>query len=168
MPAAHLERLLDELGERASAEIAQVSADGDSAASELLLAAKRRVAARREIALEACETEYARRRVAAAADASNAARRDLLRAQHALVALVIERARRILVERFEREADATPLKARIAELQSFAPGGVVSRANGLRLAANEGRIVIDDSIDTWLEGERAQIAIDLCRAVEAP
>src|SRR5690348_11100723 len=135
MPEAHLDRLLAELGERAGAEIAQVRADAESEASDLLLAANRRVAAKREAALIACDADRALRRAAVAANARTAARGDLLRAQHTLVGVVIDRARSIVVERLEQELESASISARIAELQSFAPDGVVTRADGLRLVA---------------------------------
>jgi vacuolar-type H+-ATPase subunit E/Vma4 len=166
MAEPHLERLLAELGERAGAEIAQVRADAESEASELLLAANRRIAAHRQDALTTCEADYARRRASAAGDARTAARGDLLRAQHALVDLVIGRARTMLAERLERERHSSSVDARVAELQSFVPNGVVTRRDGLQLVANDGKILIDDTIDAWLEGERARIAIEVCRVVE--
>lgn len=167
MSDSHFERLLAELGERAGAELEQARADAQTRADEILGAAEVRVAKRRDDALVVREAEYARRGAAAAADARHAARASLLRAQHALVAMVIERARAIVVERLEHDGDSPALAARIAELSSYATNGTVTRRDGLELVANEGRLVIDDSVGAWLAGERAQIAIDVCRAVEA-
>jgi len=167
MAEAHFEQLLAELGERASAELAQVQTDGERLSVQVLADADARVMQRRNEALAACESEYARRRAGAAADARHAARGNLLRAQHALVATVIARARAIVAERLGREGETPAIAARVSELSSYAAGGTVTRGDGLSLVANEGRIVIDDSIDAWLDGERAQIAIDVCRAVEA-
>jgi vacuolar-type H+-ATPase subunit E/Vma4 len=167
MAGAHFDRLLAGLGERAKAEIAQVRADAEEQATELRVAADRVVARRRADALAACEAEYMRRRAAAAADARHDARGTLLRAQHALVATVMSRARGMVVDRLARDGESPTVAARIAELESFASDGVVTSDDGLKLVANDGRLVIDDTVDAWLDGERAQIAIDVCRAVEA-
>ncbi|HEU4612656.1 MAG TPA: hypothetical protein VFS15_11290 [Kofleriaceae bacterium] len=40
-------------------------------------------------------------------------------------------------------------------------------SGGLRLTADGGHLSIDDTIDAWLEADRAAIAIAVCRAVES-
>jgi hypothetical protein len=40
------------------------------------------------------------------------------------------------------------------------------KENGITIIGTQGRLVVDDSVDAWLESEHAQIAIDVCRAVE--
>jgi vacuolar-type H+-ATPase subunit E/Vma4 len=162
----HLERLLVELGARASTELEQVRSDADGLAAQILSDADARVDARRDNALATCEADYARRRAAAAAGARHDSRAALLRAQHAFVETVIGRARAIVVERLDREGDTPAIAARVAELSSYAEDGTITRRDGLVLTTNRG-LVIDDSVDAWLDGEREQIAIDLCRAVEA-
>jgi hypothetical protein len=163
----HFERLLAELGARAGSELAQVQADADAEACKILSAADRRIARRRDEALAACDAEYARCRAVAAADARHAARADLLRAQHALVDRVIERARSAVAERLAETNGSRALDERVADLSSYAPlDAVVMKEKGITIIGTQGRLVVDDSVDAWLESERAQIAIDVCRAVE--
>jgi len=166
MSDEHLDRLLAELGARAGAELEQVRASAEAEASALLGAADERGAARLTAALAASDADYERRRAAAAAGARHDARGALLEAQHALVTRVLERARALVAAELAARPESPALTTRLAELSTYAVNAKVERRDGLVLVANEGRLVIEDTIDAWLDSERAQCAIDICQAVE--
>jgi hypothetical protein len=169
MADAHLERLLAELGERARTEIAQVEADAAVRAAAIRDEACTRAAAHTAEALSALEAELAHRRGTELAEARRRARGALLTAQHALVGRVLDRARALAIARLAAPESKCGLDRRAAVLGSYAVGAdaVIERLeSGLRLTADSGHLSVDDTVDAWLESDRAAIAIELCRAVE--
>jgi vacuolar-type H+-ATPase subunit E/Vma4 len=168
MTDAHLDRLLEELGARATAELNAVRDAAVANAADVLAAAAANVDARGAAALAACDAECERHRANALATTRREARAALLHAQHALVDRVIGRAKAIIVQRLAAESSSELLTKRSAALAAFAFGhaNVVRGAEGLRLEADDGRLTIDDTVDAWLARRRARIAIDVCRAVE--
>lgn len=170
MADAHLERLLAELGERARVEIAQVEADAVVRADAVRARCASAVDARRDGALAALEADLERRRMSALAEARRRGRGAVLRAQHALVDRVLERVRRRAADRLARPESECGVQRRSARLRSYAIGADASVervASGLRLTADGGHLSIDDTVDAWLDADRAAIAIDVCRAVES-
>ena len=62
------------------------------------------------------------------------------------------------------------LDRRAETLASYAPAGaatVTRAADGLRLESRETGLSIDDTIDAWITRERARVAIEVCRLMEA-
>lgn len=170
MADTHLERLLAELGARAQAEIAQVEADATARAQAVRAESTARREARRAEALAALDAEFAQRRHAAIADARRRARRVVLCAQHAMVERVLARIRLLAVERLSEPASECAIARRAALLRSYAvtSDAVIERLeSGIRLRADCGHLSIDDTVDAWLDADRATIAIDVCRSVEA-
>ncbi len=185
----HLDRLLAELGDRAQAELEQVRRDADAQAQAMSHAAEARAQIRTATALAECEAETMRRQANAIADARRAARGALLQAQHALVDRVCARARRRLAPRFADAANGDTMHRRLAELVTFAattdvearvPSGTAIDSTpqwrktespnappGFTLIGDGGHVIIEDTVDAWLNANRPQIAIDVCRAVEA-
>lgn len=169
MSDAHLERLLAELGERAQAEITQVAADAAARAQSVREGCQVRLESRRSSALAALDSEFARRRTSALAEARRRARGAVLREQHALVDRVLGRIRRLAVERLADPASACGVARRAEVLRSYAVGAdpATERVeSGMRLTADGGHLLIDDTVDAWLDADRAAIAIDVCRAME--
>ena len=171
MTDGHLERLLAELGERAHAEIAQVEADAAARADAIRARCASAIEARRAEALAAVEADMARRRTTTVAEARRRGRGAVLRAQHALVDRVLEKIRACAAERLAEPASACGIERRSTILRAYAVGAdsAIERGiDGLRMTADHGHLSIDDTVDAWLDADRAAIAIDVCRAVEAP
>ena len=169
MVDAHLERLLAELGDRAQSEIAQVRADATARAESIRAAGMAGAAARRAAALAAVDADFARRRVGALAEARRRARGAVLCAQHTLVDRVLARVRILAAARLAEPTSACGVARRSVLLRSYVVGSdaVIDRSeSGIRLTADGGHLTIDDTIDAWLEADRAAIAIDVCHAVE--
>ena len=169
MPDAHLERLLTELGARAGAEIAQVEADARARADAIRARCAAAVDARRAVAIATVDADLARRRTSALAEARRRGRGAVLRAQHALVDLVVERIRQQAARQFAQPESERGFSRRCAILRSYAvsaDASVERVASGLRLTADDGHLSIDDTVDAWLDADRAAIAIDVCHAVE--
>lgn len=169
MADGHLERLLVELDERARTEIAQVEADAAARATAIRDEACRRAAVREAGALSALDAEFAHRRGSELAEARRRARGTLLTAQHALVGRVLDRARSLAITRLATPESKRDLDRRAALLGSYAMGAdatIERLESGLRLTADSGHLSVDDTVDAWLESDRAAIAIELCRAVE--
>ena len=169
MADAHLERLLAELDERARTEIAQVEADAAARATAIREEACKRAAACKVEALSALDAEFARHRGSELAEARRRARGTLLTAQHALVERVLDRARTLAVARLATPESRCGLDRRATLLASYAIGAdaaIERLESGLRLTADFGHLAVNDTVDAWLESDRAAIAIELCRAVE--
>ena len=169
MADAHLERLLAELDERARTEIGQVEADAAARATAIRDEACKRAAARKAESLSALDAEFARHRGSELAEARRRARGTLLAAQHALVDRVLDRARALAVARLASSDSNCGLDRRATLLASYAIGAdptVERLESGLRLTADSGHLEVNDTVDAWLESDRAAIAIELCRAVE--
>ena len=169
MGDAHLERLLAELGDRAQSEIAQVRADAAARAESIRAAGVAGAAARCAEALAALDADVARRRIGALADARRRARGAVLRAQHALVDRVLAKVRVLAATRLAEPISECGIARRSALLRSYAVRSDVTvdrTASGIRLTADGGHLAIDDTIDAWLDADRAAIAIDVCHAVE--
>ena len=170
MADEHLERLLAELGERAQAEIAQVGTDAETRAQSIRIDAVARAAARKAAAVADLEAEFARRRTSELAEARRRARGGVLCAQHALVDRVLDRIRMLATERLAQPLSDCGIAARSALLRSYAvtaDASVERVESGIRLSADGGHLTIDDTVEAWLEADRAAIAIDVCRVVEA-
>lgn len=171
MADVHMQRLLDELEARARAEIEQVDADAHARADALRAAVAADGATKQANAFAACDAEFAKRRGAAIADARRDARLALLHAQHELVDRVLDRVQADLSARLA-EAGVAQFGARFDELRTFAASGNVeiaadARAGGFTLVADDGHLVIDDTVEAWLAANRAQLAIDICRDAES-
>lgn len=169
MADVHLERLLQELDERARTEIAQVEADAATRAEQIRAGGTARGEARKAEALAALETEFARQRNTAVADARRRARGAVLRAQHDLVDRVLAQIRVRAAERLADPASAFGIKRRSELLRAYAvseDASVESVESGIRVTADGGHLTIDDTVDAWLDADRAAIAIDVCHAVE--
>lgn len=169
MPDEHLERLLAELGERAKAEIAQVQTDAAARAESVRTGRAERANARRAEAVAALEAEFTHRRASSLAEARRRARGVVLCAQHRLVDRVLDKIRLRAAERLAEPASACGKERRAALLRSYAIGADASIEcveSGIRLTADGGHLSIDDTVDAWLEADRAAIAIDVCLAVE--
>ena len=166
---AHLERLLAELGERAQSEIAQVRTEAAARAGSIRAGCASRAEARRTEALAALDAEFSRRRMTVLAEARRRARGTVLRAQYALVDRVFREIRALATERLAQPSSDCGIQRRSALLRSYAAtsDAVIERTDsGVRLTADGGHLSIDDTVDAWLDADRAAIAIDVCRAVE--
>lgn len=169
MADAHLERLLAELGGRAQAEMAQVGADAAARAESMRADCVAGAAVRRAEAFAALDAEFALRRLSALAEARRRARGLVLCAQHAFVDRVLDRIRVLAIGRLADPANEYGIARRSAILRSYAVSAdarIERSESGIRLTADAGHLAIDDSIDAWLEADRAAIAIDVCHAVE--
>lgn len=169
MADEHLERLLAELGERAKSEITQATAAGQAEVGRILSAARASARERTAKALADCEAEQARSRAAAIAVARRRARGALLEAQHAFVNRALACGAQLITERL-RAAGPQAMQTRVDALMSYAPesDAEVRRGDdGIRLTADGGRLRIDDTVSTWLEHNRSELAIAICRAAEA-
>ena len=192
----HFERLLEELGARSRAEIDQVLQAARTRAAAIAVESNGRIAERRTEALASYDEEARRARGNAVATARRDGRRALLEAQHALIDRVLSAARDVTTRRLGLCVDADRVARRAGELLAYAgPGTVELRCRepmarqvvpalasdarvrvvaddsapwGLTLVGDGGRLSIDDTVDAWLAGQRAAIAIDVCRAMETP
>lgn len=165
----HLEGLLAELGERATSEIAQAAAAGQAEAEQIRAAAHASANERTAKALADCASEQARRRASETAVARRRARGVLLEAQHAFVSRALVRAKELIAERL-RAAGPQAMQARVDALVSYTADGdatVKRDEEGIRVVADGGHLHIDDTVNAWLEQNRAELAIAICRAAEA-
>lgn len=169
MADAHLERLLAELGERAQAEIVQVQTDAAARAESVRAGCAERTQSRRAEAVAALEAEFTHRRAISLADARRRARGAVLRAQHQLVDRVLEKIRLRAAERLAQPESARGIATRSALLRCYAmtpDASIECVTSGIRLTADGGHLSIEDTVDAWLDADRAAIAIDVCHAVE--
>jgi vacuolar-type H+-ATPase subunit E/Vma4 len=190
---AHFQRLLGELGARAGAELDQVSAAAQARADSIRVESAARIEKRREAAIAQCDEDVQRSRNSALAAARHEGRRRLLDTQHALVERVVSAAVEATNRKLSLCVNPDRLSRRAGELLSYAGNGpaelrcrtpiaeqIAARlrprganvvadddaAWGLTLVADDGRLTIDDTVDAWLEAERAAIAITVCRRIE--
>lgn len=169
MADEHLERLLADLGERAKSEITQATAAGQAEVEQILTAARASARDRKAKALADCESEQARSRAAALAVARRRSRGALLNAQHAFVNRALTRAAELITERL-RVAGPQAMQPRVDALMSYAAEGdaqIRRDEHGIRLTADGGHLRIDDTVDEWIERNRSELAIAICRAAEA-
>jgi hypothetical protein len=190
---SHFQRLLDELGARARAEIDQVSAAARTRADTVAAESAARIERRRAAVISECDEDAQRARNGAMAAARYEGRGALLASQHAFVDRVLDAARQATNQRLALCVNAERLVNRADELLSFAGNGsaelrcrtpiaehIVAGLGadsarvvaddcapwGLTLTADDGRLCIDDTVDAWLAAERAAIAIDVCGRIE--
>jgi vacuolar-type H+-ATPase subunit E/Vma4 len=187
--------LISRLEQRARAEIVALRTQTAErvAAAEREAAGARN--ARRVAALRECDASVEAEAASALAAAATDARRELLDAQHALVDAVLARAaarlpallsgERLadeqLVRRFRGMTtylDGAPAEVRcrreLAErvrallVPEWPASHVVAddTITGLRALDGNGRITIDDTLETRLERLRAELTIEICRAAE--
>jgi vacuolar-type H+-ATPase subunit E/Vma4 len=168
MADEHLERLLAELGERAKSEIAQATTAGQAEAERILSAARANAHERMVDAVGECESEQARSRATAIAVARRRARRALLEAQHAFVNRALACGAQLVTERL-RAAGPQATQARVDALMSYtseSDAQVRRGDDGIRLTADGGHLRIDDTVSAWLEQNRSELVIAICRAAE--
>lgn len=190
----HFERLLEELGARSRAEIDQVLEAARSRAAAIEAESTHRIAQRRAAVLASCDDDLRRASDNAVAGARLDGCRGLLEAQYALVDRILTAAREVATTRLGLCVDPDHVVRRAAELVSYAGDGNVelrcreslarhlapalasdarvrvvagdAEPWGLTVICDGGRLTIDDTVDAWLDGQRAAIAIDVVRAVE--
>jgi hypothetical protein len=152
-----------------------------------------RVEKRREAAIAECDEDIRRWRNSAAAAARYEGRRRLLGSQHALVERVLTAAVEATNRKLSLCVNPEHLAKRAGELLSYV-GNVTAEFRcrppiaeqiaarldpraarvvadddapwGLTLVGDDGRLTIDDTVNAWLEAERAAIAITVCRRIE--
>jgi len=190
---AHFQRLFNELGARARAEIDQVSAAACARADAVLAESAARITHRRASAIAAADGDAQHSRNDMLAAIRHDGRRALLEAQHALVERVIGAAREATNRRLSLCLSTDRLVNRAGELLSYTGNNpaelrcrrsiaeqIASRLDvrganvvaddnapwGLTLIGDEGRFTIEDTVDAWLNAERAAIAITVCRRIE--
>ena len=190
----HFERLLEELGAHSRAEIDQVLEAARTRAAAIEAESTDRIARRRTAVLASCDEDWRRARDNAVAGARLDGRRALLEVQHALVDRTVRAAREVTTTRLGLCSDPDRVARRAAELVSYAGDGNVELRGresvarhlapafasdarvrvvagdtepwGLTVVGDGGRLTIDDTVDAWLDGQRAAIAIDVVRAME--
>ena len=187
--------LISRLEQRARAEIAALRTQTADRVAEGEREAADARNARRAGALRECDASVEADAACAIAAAATDARRDLLDAQHALVDAVLTRAAARLpsllsVERLGDEQlvrrfrglttylDGAPAEVRcrreLAErvralLGPEWPASHViadDETTGLRVRDGNGRVTIDDALESRLERLRAELTIEICRAAE--
>jgi vacuolar-type H+-ATPase subunit E/Vma4 len=190
---SRFERLLDELGTRARAETDQVLATARARATAVAAESTARIEQRRTAAIESCDAEASHARNAALSKARHEGRRALLAAQHAFVDKILDASRGATHRKLGLCANTERLVSRSEELASFSGNGTtevrcrtpmaqqitsgLGRRGvrvipddeapwGLTLVADNGRLVIEDTVDAWLSSQRAAIAIDGCHRIE--
>ena len=190
-----IDQLLADLERRAATEIDAVLDAARSEAARLVEVARAAAEEKRAAAMEACDRQGADERHAALGDARRAGRAELLAAQHALVDRVFARARIEAASRLLETASTPRIASRIEELAGFIPGAVevhcppplvsalqarlddgarfrvspgVASDVGVTLVGDDGRLRIEDTVDSWLAATRADHAIWICRAIDPP
>jgi len=187
--------LISRLEKRARAEIAALRTQTSDRVAEAEREAAGARNARRVAALRECDASVEAEAASALAATATDARRELLDAQHALVDAVLARvAVRLptllsgerlgdeqLVRRFRgltTYLDGAPAEVRCSrELAErvralIAPEWPASHVvaddetTGLRVLDDNGRVTIDDTMETRLQRLRAELTIEICRAEE--
>lgn len=195
MASAAIDQLLSELENRSTREVATILAEARAEADRLRAAACAEAEGRRAAALAQCDRDADAELRESLAAAARAGRAELLEAQHAFVDRVLARAKADAAARLVEPANLPRLAARVEKLATFIPGSVQIRCPttlvaaleerlhhqprlrptpaeeseiGLVLVSDDGRLRIDDTVDSWLEATRDAHAIWLCHAVGMP
>lgn len=193
--ASAIDQLLSELENRSVREVAAILAEARAEAEQLRASARAETERRRVAALAQCDRDADAELRESLAAAARAGRAELLEAQHAFVDRVLAQAKAEAAARLLDPANLPRLASRIEELATFIPGSVQIRCPttlvaaleetlhhqprlrpipaegsevGLVLVSDDGRLRIDDTVDSWLDATRTAHAIWLCHAVGAP